>query len=105
MSELESGREETQELVRRRGDSFDIGEYLPATTQQDDIIRIIQNPKQLSDMLGLTEAQTENIRSLIVGAGTGGIHKLLSRHLGSEVSGMLGGFISGYVARKILGDK
>lgn len=89
----------------RRGDSFDIGNIAESQDQQDILVRVMQNPDKLADMLGLNENQAENIRSLIVGAGTGGIHKLMNKHLGSEVSAMLGGFISGYVARKILGGK
>ena len=93
----------TSKDVIRRGDGFDIG--TGQTGGQDDIIKIIQNPSQLANMLNLTEKQAANIRSLLVGAGTGGIHKLLSQQLGDEVAGAIGGLISGYVSRKIFGGK
>ena len=86
--------------IIRRGDSFDIGQNLPAKSN-DDVIHIAQHPGELVNILDLTPKQEANVRSLIVGAGTGGIHRLLSKHLGDEVAGALGGLLSGYVASKL----
>ena len=86
----------------RRGDSFDIGIEKPYSPE---IIDIFQNPTQLTNLLSLTESQADNIRSLVVGAGAGGIHRLLSQHLGDEVAGMLGGFIAGHISRKVFGGR
>ena len=85
-----------------RGDSFDIGEERAMQTQDPDIINIIQNPRELADMFNLTEKQAANLRSLIVGSGTGGIHRLLSEHFGSEVSAIIGALASSWVSKKII---
>ena len=94
--------EGTSKEVIRRGDSFDIGAEQPSST---DIAELIQNPNQLANLLNLTEKQAANIRSLAVGAGTSGIHRLLSQHLGDEVAGALGGLISAHLAKKLFGSK
>ena len=93
---------ETREIVKR-GDSFDIG--TEEVIGPNGIIEILQNPKQLASMLNLTDKQALNVRSLVVGAGTGGIHRLLSQQLGDEVAGAIGGLLSGYLSRKIFGGK
>ena len=88
--------------VIQRGDSFDIGTEQAFST---DIAELIQNPSQLANMLNLTDKQASNLKSLLVGAGAGGIHKLLSQQLGDEVAGALGGLISGYISRRIFGGR
>ena len=94
--------EEIRKAVIRRGDSFDIGEQV---AEPEKFMEIMQNPGQLANMLNLTDKQASNLRSLIVGAGAGGIHRLLSQQLGDEVAGAIGGFLSGYISRKIFGGK
>ena len=94
--------EKVSQGVIKRGDSFDIGEQV---VESDKLIEIMQNPGQLANMLNLTEKQAANVRSLVVGAGAGGIHRLLSQQLGDEVAGMIGGLISGYISRRIFGGK
>jgi len=92
-------------LVQRRGDSFDIGEYLPQNVPnvpQDDVFRIIQNPEQLQDLLNINEEQAANIRAVITGAGAGLAHKYLSKPFGDAVAGGLGGLIGGIIASKLL---
>ena len=88
---------------RNRGDSFDIGGFEESGNPNDMITSLMSNPQQLIGSLNLTEKQAENIKSLIVGGGTGGIHKLLNRYLGDEVASALGGLISGYIAKRLVG--
>ena len=90
------------EIVSRRGDSFDIGHDSHALVPHDQIIRILQNPKQLADMLNLSEAQAENLKAAITGAGAGLSSKILSQHFGDEIAGMIGGFLGGYVAKRFI---
>ena len=87
-------------ITTRKGDSFDIGER--EETQSMDLATIMSNPQKLIDTFSMTRAQAENVRSLLVGSGAGGIHKLLSKHLGDEVAGAIGGLISGWVAGKVI---
>ncbi len=94
---------QTGKEIVRRGDGFDIG--TEQVGKPDDVIRIAQNPGELVSLLNLTPKQESNVRSLIVGAGTGSIHRLLSEALGDEVAGALGGLLSGYVAKKLFGGK
>ena len=101
--DLDTVRENiSRELVRRRGDSFDIGELTQGPQEQDMIVRIMQNPTQLQDLLNINEEQAENIRAVLVGAGAGVSTKYLSKHFGSSVAGAFGAFLSGIIADKIM---
>ena len=90
---------ESREVVKR-GDSFDIGDNEPTdlTIQQ-----LLSNPQNLVNSLNLTGKQVGNVKSLIVGGGTGGIHKLLSQHFGDEIAGAIGGLVSGWLAKRVIG--
>jgi len=91
---------EEKQLAVRRGDSFDIGET-KAVTASPDIINIIQNPDQLSQILGVNEEQAQNIKAVIVGGGAGLSVKYLSKYFGSPVAGAFGGFLTGLIADKL----
>lgn len=101
---------ESKELILR-GDSFDIGSYvasnpnIPQTQTEPEILRILQNPAQLTQMLSLTEEQASNISAIITGAGAGLSSKYLSKALGPEIAGALGGLLGGYVSGKIVGKR
>lgn len=97
---------ESKEVIRR-GDAFDIGnaEVTESGQGQDAIINILQNPGQISSMLNLTKKQEANLRSLLVGAGTGGIHRMLSEQLGDVAAGAIGGLLAGFLTQKIMGGK
>ena len=97
---LDTKQEVSRELARRRGDSFDIGEYTEPQ-QQDMIVQIMQNPRQLADMLSITEEQAVNIRAAITGAGAGLSSKYLAKHFGDAVAGAFGGFVGGLISHKI----
>ena len=89
-----------EHTLQRRGDSFDIGEEQPVE-QSSEIIELLQNPTQLAQILNLDEKQAQNLKSLIVGGGTGGIHRLLSRELGDVPSAVIGGLLSSWLVGKI----
>ncbi len=104
------------EIVREhapvnRGDSFDLGTdtggepIRGANTEQalksPEVLKILSNPSQMKQMLSLTDSQAENIRSLVVGGGTGSVHKLLNRYLGDEASAVIGAVLSSIAARKL----
>ena len=96
--------EEVQHAIEvlRRGDSFDIGEY-GKSEGPSDLVTMLSNPQQLMNSLNLSEYQAQNIKSLIVGGGTGAIHRALSKYVGDEVASALGGLVSGYIARRLIG--
>ena len=102
--ELEVVEPVKHELITR-GDSFDIGSTDRPVSQEDILVRIVQNPNQLQELLGLTEQQTENIRAVLIGAGAGAASKYLGKHFGHAVAGGFGGFISGLIADKIMGNE
>ena len=101
---LDTVREQTShDLAKRRGDSFDIGEFSESPQERDMIVRIMQNPRQLADMLNLDEKQADNLRAAITGAGAGLSSKFLANAFGDEIAGAVGGFLGGYIARRIIG--
>ena len=97
-----------------RGDSFDIGsdpgqsgmqmqQYQQQPTNTQDIfVRLMQNPESVSGLFGLTPRQARNIRSLIVGGGAGGVHRILADSIGDELAGAIGGFAAAWLAKKII---
>lgn len=90
-----------ERITTERGDSFDIGKFREIEPAPD-MTDLLSNPQKLISSFNLSEKQAENVRSLIVAGGTGGIYKLLSRHLGSEIAGILGGFLSAYIAKRFI---
>ena len=93
----------TREL-QVRGDSFDIGDKSEGPMQEQDIIvRIMQNPSQLQDLLNVSDEQAGNISSAITGIGAGLAAKYLGKHCGGAVAGGFGGFLAGMIAEKIIG--
>lgn len=99
---------EEHQLVKNRGDSFDIGNIVtrsPTTNpniSSPEIIRVLQNPDQLAALLGVSVAQAENIKAMLVGGGAALSTKYLSKHFGSAVAGALGGFLAGMIADKVI---
>ena len=87
-----------------RGDSFDIdsGEFREVGSSRDLISELVSNPKQLIGSLGLTEAQADNVAALITAGGAGAAYKYLSRHIGPELAGAVGGFLGAYLAKRLL---
>ena len=96
-----------QEHAIRRGDSFDIGsedkDYEESSLSSPKIIEILNNPQMLAESLNLTAYQAENLRSLITAGGAGVSHKFLARHIGDELAGAIGGFLGGYISKRIIG--
>ena len=89
-----------------RGDSFDIGderEFREVSDSKDLISQLVSNPKQLISSLGLTETQAENVAAIITAGSAGAAYKYLSRHIGSELAGAIGGFLGAYVAKRLIG--
>ncbi len=101
-----SEERQIQPIVKNRGDSFDIGNINGAPINSSpEIIRVLQNPDQLAALLGVSVAQAENIRAVLVGGGAALSTKYLSKHFGSAVAGALGGFLAGMVADKVISPK
>ena len=67
------------------------------------ITQFMQNPRGVASSLNLTEAQALNVRSLITGAGAAAAEKYLSRSIGAELAGALGGLAGAWIARKMIG--
>ena len=101
--DLDAIREKVGHELVRRGDSFDIGELAKSSQEQDIIVKIMQNPSQLQELLNIDEAQAENIKAVLTGAGAGLASKYLAKHFGDAVAGGFGGFVGGIIAQKLLG--
>ena len=96
-----------QEHSIQRGDSFDIGNKYDTQSESDNIpiIELFNNPEQLAQSLSLTKQQVENIKSLITAGGAGLSHKYIARHFGDEFAGAIGGFLGGYVSKRLINKK
>ena len=64
---------------------------------------ILSNPGALKQMFGLSDAQSENIASLMTGGAAGLSRKYLTQMLGPEIAGAVGGFLGGYLSKKMMG--
>lgn len=102
--EITNEEEVEQEHLSSRGDSFDIGrgkgDIVPSGGPFSDIL---SNPNQLVKTLNLTPQQSKNVKSIIAAGGAGISHQLLSNIIGSELAGAVGGFLGGYLSRKLMG--
>ena len=87
-------------IITPRGDSFDIGEFR-GVNSRDMISQLVSNPKQLIGSLGLTETQAENVAAILTAGGAGAAYKYLSRHIGPELAGAVGGFLGAYIAKRL----
>lgn len=85
----------------QRGDDFDLSRFQGAETP--DLNEISQNPLQLMESLNLDAKQAQNVKSIITGGGAGLIHRWLSPHIGDELAGGVGGFLSAYLAKRVIG--
>jgi hypothetical protein len=89
-----------------RGDSFDVGQPQQAQVlgpkEQDQLDQLLQNPNQVARMLGITEQQARNVKSAIIGAGTGYIHNRLAPLFGDDIAAALGGYATSFITRKLI---
>lgn len=67
------------------------------------ILSLARNPGQIQSAFNLTETQTRNVKSLLIGATTGGSVKYLGRHIGDEVAAIIGAGGAALLAKKIFG--
>ena len=63
---------------------------------------ILGNPGALKQMFGLTDVQAKNVRAFISGGGSGLALKYLGDLLGEELAAGFGGFLSAYLAKRIV---
>jgi hypothetical protein len=108
--EVQKALQVLQQYSVQRGDSFDIGTedsnaVQPlATSKQPNALGALNmlNTKELSHTMGCSEKQAENLRALIVGGGTAGTYKLLSKQIGDVPAAVIGSLLSSYLVKKYL---
>lgn len=71
--------------------------------QENAIANIIRNPAGLSKMFNLNVEQSKNVKSLITGGSAALSHKYLSQMFGDEIAGAIGGFLGGYISKRLIG--
>ena len=69
------------------------------------LLDIIQNPNALAERFNLSQEQAGNVKSLITGASAGLAHKYLSGLFGDEIAGAIGGYLGGYISRRLIGKR
>ena len=68
------------------------------------LANFIENPSALKGLFAVSDAQSQNIKSLIAGVGTGASVKYLGKTFGDELAAVMGAFASAYIAKKIFGS-
>jgi len=91
---------EQEDVVRVSPDKVEV---LPAETPNEVLLKLMQNPSALRNLFQLNDQQAENVRALLAGGGTTLAVKMFSRYVGPELAGAVGGFLGGYVSRRLLG--
>ena len=86
-------RELQAELAQERGYS----------QQENALANIISNPGSLTNMFNLNAEQSKNVKSLITGGTAALSHKYLSQMFGDELAGAIGGFLGGYISKRLVG--
>ena len=64
------------------------------------LMGLLANPGNMFG--GISPHQVENIKALIVGGGTGGVYKILNKHLGTKASAVIGSLLAAYIADKLI---
>ena len=75
----------------------------PQEQSQQPLAKILSNPGSIQQMFNLDETQASNVASLLTGAGAGLTRKYLTRALGPEIAGAIGGFLGGYLSHRLVG--
>ena len=78
-------------------------ESAPSNFDPRSLMQIIQNPASLTKYMSLSDKQALNAASFLTGGGAGAFRKVMTQYLGAELSGAIGGFISGYISKKMFG--
>jgi len=66
-----------------------------------DLLALVSNPEALINELSLTPSQEKNLRSLVVGGGTGAVHRLLADAIGDIPASIAGAAIASYLLKKL----
>ena len=88
-----------QKYGGNRGDSFDIGNE--GSGGSTDLTEFLSNPGKLAKEFNLNARQAENVKSAIIGAGTGLGHKYLSKTFGSIPAALFSAYLTAHLAKKI----
>ena len=67
------------------------------------LTKVLGNPGALQGLLNLSPEQVQNVKALLVGAGTGAIVKYFGKHVGDELAAIAGAAITAYLAKKVIG--
>ena len=68
-----------------------------------ELVKLFENPGQLQKMFNLNETQAVNVASLLTGASSAASRKYLTKLIGAELAGAVGGFVGGYISKKLVG--
>jgi len=102
MPEYESGYEEFDvDDVRDVGKARVSRPYKTAD-KTTELLGLFQNPEGLIKELSLNQRQAKNLRSLVIGGGTGAIHRALSSYIGDIPASMAGAALSAWLAKKFI---
>ena len=67
-----------------------------------DLVKIFQNPQGLIKELSLNEQQARNLRSFVIGSGTGMVHRYLSQHIGDMPASVVGSLLTSWIAKRFI---
>lgn len=66
------------------------------------LVAVLSNPEQMASVLSVSDEQINNLRTLIISAGTGAAHKYLHGLIGDVPASTIGAIVSSILARRII---
>lgn len=99
---MEFEKEELEEVIEGEAVYTDPSVTSARPPPKADLVQMLQNPENLIREWSLDERQARNLRSLLIGSGTGAAHKYLSKYIGDVPASLIGSILSSLVAKKFI---
>ncbi|MFA5415297.1 MAG: hypothetical protein WC295_07360 [Methanoregula sp.] len=74
----------------------------PPSDIRTALVAVLSNPEQMANALSVTDDQINNLRTLVISAGTGAAHKYLRGLIGDVPASTLGAIVSSILARRLI---
>lgn len=66
------------------------------------LVAVLSNPEQMASVLSVSDEQINNLRTLVISAGTGAAHKYLRGLIGDVPASTIGAVVSSILAKRFI---